>query len=101
MYLPELYFLNMVQIGHFSWSSSFYPFKYIVQNLTINGKSLYGVQGIRTRDLRMVGTDESTDLWRPPGVVPKSCRTSMLLMPTKRCKNESVQAMPAAYLTRS
>ena len=39
--------------------------KNIVQNLTINGRGIDGVQGIRTRDRRMVGADESTELWRP------------------------------------
>ena len=29
-------------------------------------KSLDGVLGIRTRGRRMVGTDETTELWRPP-----------------------------------
>ena len=29
-------------------------------------KSIDGVLGIQTRDCRMVGTDESTELWRPP-----------------------------------
>ena len=36
--------------------------KNIVQNLTINGRGIDGVQGIRTRDRRMVGADESTEL---------------------------------------
>ena len=29
-------------------------------------KSVDGVLGIRTRGHRMVGTDETTELWRPP-----------------------------------
>ena len=29
-------------------------------------KSIDGVLGIRTRGLRMVGTDETMELWRPP-----------------------------------
>ena len=29
-------------------------------------KSIDGVLGIRTRGHRMVGTDETTELWRPP-----------------------------------
>ena len=33
----------------------------VVHNLTING-----LLGIRTLDRKMVGTDESTELWRPP-----------------------------------
>ena len=36
---------------------------YKVQNLTINGTSIDGVLGIRTRDHRMAGTDKSTELW--------------------------------------
>ena len=31
------------------------------KNLTINGKTVDGVLGIRTRDLTMVGTDVSTE----------------------------------------
>ena len=37
----------------------------IVQKLTINGKSIDGVLGIRTWDCIMVGEDESTELWQP------------------------------------
>ena len=37
----------------------------IVQNSTI--KSVDGVLGTRTRGGRMVGADESTELWRHPG----------------------------------
>ena len=29
-------------------------------------KSIDGVLGIQTRGRRMVGTDETTELWRPP-----------------------------------
>ena len=29
-------------------------------------KSIDGVLGIQTRGLRMVGADETTELWRPP-----------------------------------
>ena len=39
---------------------------YKVQNLTINGTSIDGVLGIRTRDHRMVGAHESTEQWRHP-----------------------------------
>ena len=35
-------------------------------NLIINDKSLDGVLGTRTRGGRMVGADESTELWRQP-----------------------------------
>ena len=31
-------------------------------------KSVDGVLGIQTRGRRMVGTDETTELWRPPNV---------------------------------
>ena len=31
-------------------------------------KSIDGVLGIQTRGCRMVGVDETTELWRPPGV---------------------------------
>ena len=29
-------------------------------------KSIDGVHGIKTRGRRMVGTEETTELWRPP-----------------------------------
>ena len=34
--------------------------------ITINDKSFDGVLGTRTRGSRMVGADESTELWRHP-----------------------------------
>ena len=40
-------------------------------------KSIDGVLGIRTRGRRMVGADETTELWRPPQGEPKLlCRRS-------------------------
>ena len=39
-------------------------------------KSMDGVLGIRTRGRRMVGADETTELWRPPK------KTSSLLILT-------------------
>ena len=36
----------------------------IAKELTINGIRVDGVLGIRTRDRRMEGADESTELWR-------------------------------------
>ena len=38
-------------------------------------KSIHGVIGIRTQCHRMVGTDETTELWRPPRamIVSKEC----------------------------
>ena len=38
----------------------------IVQYLTINGRSIDGVLGIRTRDYRMVSAADSAELWRHP-----------------------------------
>ena len=41
-----------------------------LQSMCIDGtlveKSVDGVLGIRTRGRRMVGADETTELWRPP-----------------------------------
>ena len=31
-----------------------------------------GALGIRTRDRRLVGADESTELWRPPNLISYS-----------------------------
>ena len=47
----------------FSHSNSNYIYKLI----NVNGqKIVFGVLAIRTRGRRMVGTDETTELWRPP-----------------------------------
>ena len=47
----------------FSHSNSNYIFKLI----NVDGqKIVFGVLAIRTRGRRMVGTDETTELWRPP-----------------------------------
>ena len=42
----------------------FRPFLITISIIQID-KSMYGVLGIRIRGLRMVGTDETTELWRP------------------------------------
>ena len=52
-------------------SASFISFRIPIQmkkyNLNyINWKNVDGVHGIRTRGRRMLGTDNSTKLWRPP-----------------------------------
>ena len=44
----------------------FRPF-HITNQLQIE-KSIDGVLGIRTRGHRMVGADETTELWRPPAL---------------------------------
>ena len=41
--------------------------------ITINDKSVDGVLGTQTRGGRMVGTDESTELWRPPPIINILC----------------------------
>ena len=51
--------------GLFLFISFFSHDKYST-NLTINDKSIDGVLGTRTRGGRMVGADESTELWRHP-----------------------------------
>ena len=40
----------------------------LIQNLTITGKSIDCVFGFRAQDCMILGSDESTDLWRPPSV---------------------------------
>ena len=48
--------------------------------LSINGKSIDGVLGIQTRDRMMVGSDESTELWRPTSkTLPKVFRALVQL----------------------
>ena len=53
------------------WASPglfFVYFRSILVNISITQieKSIDGVLGIQTRGHRMVGTDEYTELWRPP-----------------------------------
>ena len=58
-------FLKILASFCFVLSFSQHTYKIgIVQNLTLNGKSIDGVLGIRTRDHRMIGADESTELCR-------------------------------------
>ena len=44
-----------------------------------NEKSIYGGLGIRTRGRRMVDTDETKELWRPPTTVSVLCPTYQML----------------------
>ena len=46
----------------------FVYFRYFLATISIIQieKSIDGVLGIRTRGRRMVGADETTELWRPP-----------------------------------
>ena len=43
-------------------------FRYFLDTISIIQieKSVHSVLGIRTRGHRMVGADETTELWRPP-----------------------------------
>ena len=45
---------------------SFFSHDKYSTNLTINDKSVDGMLGTRTLGGRMVGADESTELWRHP-----------------------------------
>ena len=47
----------------------FVYFRYFLITISIIEKSIDGVLGIRTLGRRMVGTDETTELWRPPQMV--------------------------------
>ena len=42
---------------------------YFLDTISISEKSVDGVLEIRTRSRKMVGTDETTELWRPPLVI--------------------------------
>ena len=63
----QKYIFKCAKFGLFS--VYFRPFLNTMKNIAkigyINGRSVDGVLGIRTRDRRLVGTDKSTDLWRP------------------------------------
>ena len=43
----------------------FVYFRYFLITISIIEKSIDGVLGTRTRGRRMVGADETTELWRP------------------------------------
>ena len=43
----------------------FVYFRYFLITISIIEKSIDGVLGIRTQGRRMVGADETTELWRP------------------------------------
>ena len=47
-------------------------------NLTINDKSIDGGLGIWTQGGRMVGADESTQLWRHPDMLPFKCVMALI-----------------------
>ena len=55
---PVLFFVYSSPFLNTMWN--------IAQNLTVNEVSVDGELGIRTRDRRMVGTDEFSELCRPP-----------------------------------
>ena len=55
-------FLNGPNPASFCLFLFFLQYKYST-NLTINDRSIDGVLGIRTQDSRVVGVDESTDLY--------------------------------------
>ena len=50
--------------------ASFVYFRYFLDTISIiqTEKSVDGLLGIQTRGRRMVGTDDTTELWRPPKV---------------------------------
>ena len=60
----EIFFLKMGQ----SRPLFFVYFRYFFDTISIIQieKSVDGVLGTRTRGRRMVGADETTELWRPP-----------------------------------
>ena len=71
-----LFFLNFGSFGQSFYSDlilflmgQFRPlfvyFRYFLDTISIIEKSVDGVLGIRTQGRRMVGADETTELWRP------------------------------------
>ena len=50
----------------------FVYFRHVLMTITIRqiDKSIEGLLGIWTRGHRIVGADETTELWRPPSAVP-------------------------------
>ena len=68
MPMSILFLKKWAKPGLFLFISFFSHDKYS-RNLTINDKSIDGVFGTRTRGGRMVGTDESTELWRHPPIL--------------------------------
>ena len=63
------------------WHLVFTKFNYFLPNyftktnyvLFNNSKSVVGLLGIRTWGCSMVGADETTELWRPPGFLITRC----------------------------
>ena len=57
-------------MDHFWPNPGPFLFIFVLSLITISiiqiEKSVYGVIGIQTRGRRMVGADETTELWRPP-----------------------------------
>ena len=57
--------LNYLKNGPIPASFCFYFRSFLVTISIQTEKSIDGVLGIRTRGRRMVGADETTELWRP------------------------------------
>ena len=55
----------------------FVYFRHFLITISIIEKSIDGVLGIRTLGRRMVGADETTELWRPP--IEQGLRSNFLL----------------------
>ena len=53
-------------------------------------KSIDGVLGIQTRGRRMVGADETTELWRPLFLVAKYCKIVTLILSRPTAQTNSV-----------
>ena len=68
-FLPlKLFFLSFFKMGQSRPLSVYFRSFLLTISIQIE-KSIDGVLGIRTRGRRMVGTDETTELWRPLWVV--------------------------------
>ena len=61
----------------------FVYFRYFLITISIIEKSIDGVLGIQTLGRRMVGADETTELWRPPHQMSLSKHHSMKMSDEK------------------
>ena len=83
--VANLFFKNGPNPASFCLFSFFSNDKYSTN--TINEKSIDGVLGIRIRGGRMVGADESTELWRHPFSGKSYKRATFIIYDSKSYPN--------------
>ena len=87
-------FLKWAKPGLFSFILVLFTWPKDSTNLNLNDKSIVGVLGTPTRGYRMVGTDESTELWRHTHFF-----TKCLVFDTNQCNYGSLGSTAALHTT--